>query len=101
MKRYFNGFEFLFVGRGRSGRDDIIYDISEIIDLSKKYKYIYKATRNFRKMKFDGRYTLYLFSNYNIENNIIDFFNKLSITTYFNQLNMVTLYSIKDKVEIL
>jgi hypothetical protein len=99
VNRWFNEEKFLYVGRGRTLMYK--YDYEYIINTSKKYKYIYKAAQPFREVVFDGKYVLYLFSNIELSSDVIDFLNDMNLFKFMNNPNIITLYSIKEKIEIL
>lgn len=102
IERWFNGEKFLYVGRGREETMKLCkHSYIETFDFSKKYKYIYKAAQPFREVVFDGKYVLYLFSNIELNSGVMDFLNDMNLFKFMNNPNIITLYSIKEKIEIL
>ena len=91
--------DYCLIGKRDGGK----YSLDDIKELSKEYKYIYKATKRFRTLDvFDDKYSMVIFTNIEINDNLFDFFNNVSIRMfYLNNLDIMTLYSIKEKIEIL
>ncbi|CAB4158152.1 hypothetical protein UFOVP695_30 [uncultured Caudovirales phage] len=80
------------------------YTFDEVLEVSKEYKYIYKATQNFFRCDFDGKYSLYILSNEDLDY-LMDFLNKLKVIKMINRAltiyNSKTLYNIKEKIEVI
>ncbi|CAB4158156.1 hypothetical protein UFOVP695_32 [uncultured Caudovirales phage] len=84
------------------------YTLDDIKILSKKYKYIYKATNQFRSLQsFDGEYCKYILTDILLDYDFIYFFNSMnkmngSVFRYINKLEyFIIIYKLKDKIEIL
>ena len=97
--------DFIRVGIGRN-KNICIYSYNYVKELSTKYKYIIKAVKSFRIVDFDDEYCVYIFTNKEFPQQVIDFLNELNKFSgnyihYINNINIMTLYSIKDKIEIL
>jgi hypothetical protein len=77
------------------------YTLEDIKEISKSYKYIYKTTKLFSIDNNSFNYATYIISDVFIENCVFDFFNNINTFTYLINLRFLTLYNIKDKIEIL
>ncbi|CAB4158170.1 hypothetical protein UFOVP695_39, partial [uncultured Caudovirales phage] len=87
----FKGDSFVRIGRAKKFN----FSLNKMIEISKDYKHIYKASGKFRKVNFDGRYVLYIFSNIEISDEVIDYLNFLEIIRFINNLYIISLYNIK------
>lgn len=80
------------------------YSFEKALIISQQYKYIYKATLNFYKSNFDGRYSQYLLTNEDLDY-LMDFLNKIPVIKMISGVHTIhnskTLYNIKEKIEVI
>ncbi len=94
-----NGNNSLIIQKNIVGK----YTSDEILEVSKLYKYIYKSSRFFKSLeKFNNQCCSYIFSNIQIDSNILEYLNDINVFTFIsNPQKIKSLYKIKDKIEIL
>lgn len=80
------------------------YSFKDALTISKKYKYIYKATQNFFICEFSDKYSKYIMSDEDL-NYIMVFLNELKVIKIisggYTIYNSKTLYTIKEKIELI
>ena len=88
---------YLRILKRKNGR----YDFNDISIVCKEYKYVYGLTIPFRSKVFNDGCILHIFTDVYIKEEIFDYFNNTKLFRYTYSLNILTLYDIKDKIEIL
>ncbi|CAB4158150.1 hypothetical protein UFOVP695_29 [uncultured Caudovirales phage] len=96
IRKYNNGLRFIKSNKGIG-----TYILDDLIILSKQYKYIYRATTPYIEITIDKHYSGFILCEIDMKP-IINMFIWLNVFRYINSIdNCISLYNIKEKIEII